>query len=87
MLTDVGANLVFALVTRHSVPTNTGKDLPIEPLEQVCVMFLHFVREGEAPAEPLTANGSPGGSPSHTLTKTSKEFIKLFSGGVYGIYM
>ncbi len=33
-------------------------------------MFLHFVREGEAPAEPLTANGSPGDLPVHTLTKT-----------------
>jgi hypothetical protein len=37
----------------------------------------HFVREGEAPAEPLTANGSPGGSLSHTLTRTSKDFPKL----------
>ena len=27
--------------------------------------------------EPLTANGSPGGSPSHTLTKTSEDFLKL----------
>jgi hypothetical protein len=31
LLTDVGANLVFALVTWHCVPTNTGKDLPIKP--------------------------------------------------------
>jgi len=34
------------------------------------------IREGEAPAEPLAANGSPGGSPSHTLTKTSKDFLE-----------
>ncbi len=40
-------------------------------------MFLHFAREGEAPADPLTANGSPGGSPSHMLTKTPKDFRKL----------
>jgi len=37
----------------------------------------HFVREGEAPVEPLTANSSPGGSPSHTLTRISKDFLKL----------
>ncbi len=41
--------------------------------------FLHFVREGEAPDEPLTANGSPGGSSSHTLIKTSEDFPKLAS--------
>jgi len=40
-------------------------------------MFSRFVREGEAPAEPLIANGSPGGSPSHALAKTSKDSIKL----------
>jgi len=45
--------------------------------QQVLEMFLHFVRDGEAPAEPLTVNGSPGGSPSHTLTKASKDFLKL----------
>jgi len=40
-------------------------------------MFLQVVREGEAPVELLTANGSPGGSPSRTLTKTSKDFLKV----------
>jgi len=32
-----------------------------------CQCRLEYSWEGEAPAEPLTANGSPGGSPSHSV--------------------
>ena len=38
--------------------------------------FQHLIREGEAPVEPLTAHGLPGGLTPYTLIKISADFLK-----------